>query len=214
MTEFGDSLTLARIQRSAISLKQQVDNHYMRSVFIFIGGYLVVNLWLPAAAILTLLAGFLFGVVWGAVYVDIAASAGAMAGFWISRYLIGDWIQQRWRRQLVWLNTQVADHGHFYLVFIRMVPMMPYALINYLAGLTKLPARTIIWTTALGSLPGIIIFCYAGQQLLMIQSVEDVLTKKVIAAMALLIVFSASIIVIRVMLMRKRKNSNRNNEST
>ncbi len=198
MTDMGDGLTLARMQESALSLRSQVESHYIVSVFIFIGVYVVVNLWFPAAAVLTLLAGFLFGTVPAALYVDAAATFGAMVGFWLSRHLLGHWVQHRFHHQLVGFNQQLHQHGHFYLVMVRMIPMVPFSLVNFLAGLTKVRLRTLAWTTAAGSFPGILLFCYAGRQFMTINTMEDVLTPKVIVAFSLMAVFSISVIVIRI----------------
>jgi len=75
--------------------------------------------------------------------------------------------------------------------------MMPYMLVNFLAGLAAVPLRTFIWTTAVGSLPGILLLSYAGRQLLSIKSVEAVLTPRVIAAFVLLAAFVAAVEIAR-----------------
>lgn len=204
MTNMGDALTLANVQKSAAALKRQVEAHYISSVLIFIGTYVILNLWLPAAAVLTLLAGFLFGTIPATVYVTTAATLGALLGFWISRHVVGNWIQHKWHRQLVGLNQQIDKYGYIYLVFVRMIPLMPYSVINFLAGLTKVPPRTIAWTAAAGSLPGILVFTYAGRQLLTIQSVDEVLSGKAIAAFVLLIVFAGAVIIIRTVLIKSK----------
>jgi uncharacterized membrane protein YdjX (TVP38/TMEM64 family) len=206
MTDRGESVTLANVQKSAAALKSRAETHYMSSVFIFIAVYIVLTLWLPAAAVLTLLAGFIFGTVPAAIYVVTAATLGALLGFWLSRHIVGNWVQHKWHRQLAGLNRQIEKRGYIYLVFVRMIPLMPYALINFLAGLTKVPPRTIAWTTALGSLPGILIFTYAGRQFLTIKSVNDVLTPRVIIAFSLLFGFAALVIVLKIVTMKKQKS--------
>lgn len=204
MTDMGDGLTLSQIQASALSLREQAETHYIASVFIFIVAYVAVNLWLPAAAVLTLLAGFLFGTVAGAVYVTAAATLGAVCGMWVSRHLLGHWVQRRFGRQLAGFNQHLHEQGYLYLVLVRMIPMLPYTLVNNLAGLTKVRLRTIAWTTAVGTLPGILIFTYAGRHLLSIQSIDEVLTPKVIAAFALLLLFVCSVIAVRLLLSRSK----------
>lgn len=204
MTDMGDGLTLTRIQASALSLREQAETHYIASVFIFIAVYVAVNLWLPAAAVLTLLAGFLFGTVPAALYVTTAATIGAMCGLWVSRHLVGHWVQRRFSRQLAGFNQHLHEQGYLYLVLVRMIPMLPYTLVNNLAGLTKVRLRTIAWTTAVGTFPGILIFTYAGRHLLSIQSIEEVLTTKVIVACILLLLFVCSVIVIRILLTRSK----------
>jgi uncharacterized membrane protein YdjX (TVP38/TMEM64 family) len=86
---------------------------------------------------------------------------------------------------------------------------MPYLLVNFLAGLTKVRLRTFIWTTAIGSLPGILILSYAGGQFLNITSVEQVFTSKVIAAFVLLAGFAGLITVVKILTDNKQKISRR-----
>jgi uncharacterized membrane protein YdjX (TVP38/TMEM64 family) len=203
-TDFGDKLSLSRIQKGASALKEYTENHYLSSVLIFVFAYVAVNLWFPAAAVLTLLAGFLFGTILGAIYVDAAATAGAVVAFAASRNFAGKWIQRRWNQQLKSFNRAISRYGSEYLLAIRMIPVMPYFLVNALAGLTKIHFTTFAWTTALGSIPGILIYCYAGQQLLTIKSVEHVLTPKVIISLVLLAGFIILVVVVRWTLIKRR----------
>lgn len=203
-TDFGDKLSLSSIQKGAVALKGYVKAHYGLAVSIFILTYIVVNLWFPAAAVMTLLAGFLYGTVLGAIYVDTAATLGAVAAFGISRSMTGRWIQDKWDAQLQGFNRAVETYGCEYLLMIRMIPLMPYFLVNFLAGLTKVPPLTFVWTTALGSLPSILVFCYAGRQFLTIDSVGQVLSFNVIVALALLAGFVGSVIVIKWVFNKRR----------
>jgi uncharacterized membrane protein YdjX (TVP38/TMEM64 family) len=177
--------------------KGYTENHYVFAVLVFILTYVLVNLWFPAAVVLTLLAGFLFGTFLGALYVDTAATAGAVIAFVFSRNFAGKWIQHRWNEHLRGFNRAISKYGSEYLLGIRMIPVMPYFLVNTLAGLTKVSLMTFAWTTVLGSVPGILIYCYAGQQLLTIESMDQVLTSKFIIAIVLLAVFIILAVVVR-----------------
>jgi uncharacterized membrane protein YdjX (TVP38/TMEM64 family) len=202
-TGFGEEFSLDSIQKKAAFLKSLVNDHYLLGVLVFISIYIIVNIWFPAAAVITLLGGFLFGTILGTIYVDVAAVSGALLAFWISRNLMGNWIQRRFSGQLKGFNRELSKYGYIYLILVRMIPMMPYFLINFMAGLTKIKTWTFIWTTAIGSLPGILVYSYAGRQLLSIKSVKDVLTFKVIIAFVLLAFFTGSIVIVR-----KIKNKN------
>jgi len=203
-TDFGEDLSLSAIQNGAAALKRQVETHYVSSVVVFVLVYIVVNLWFPAAAVMTLLSGFLFGTVLGAVYVDAAATLGAVVAFEVSRNVAGNRIQQKWGQQLEGFNQSVSKYGREYLVLVRMIPVMPYFLINFLGGLTKVRLITFAWTTAVGSLPGILIFCYAGRKLLTIKSVDQVLSFDVAIALVLMVVFVASAFFARWILRRRK----------
>jgi len=203
-TDFGDKLSFSKIQKGASTLKTFVDTHYMLAVLVFVFAYVVVNLWFPAAAVLTLLAGFLYGTILGAIYVDTAATLGALVAFGVSRNVAGKWVQRKWDRQLHGFNRALSKYGYEYLLLVRMIPLMPYFLVNFSAGLTKVRPMTFAWTTALGSLPSILIFCYAGRQLLTIESVDHVLTPNVIIAFILLAGFVCSAIAVKWTLQKRR----------
>ena len=205
ITSFGDKFSLAGAQEIAAGLKEQTNTNYLSAVLIFVSVYIATNLWFPAAAVLTLLGGFLFGTVMGAIYVDSAATLGALLAFGISRNYAGNWIQHRWQQQLTGFNREVSSRGYLYLLLVRLIPMVPYILVNFFAGLTKVRLRTFIWTTALGSLPGILIFSYAGRQLLNIKSVEQILTPKVIFAFAILAAFIGLVVTIRLIIGKNSK---------
>lgn len=198
IADFSDKLSLARVQKIAAGLKKQTNTHYLSAVLIFVSVYIAMNLWFPAASVLTLLGGFLFGTVLGAIYVDGAATLGALLAFGISRNYAGNWIQRRWKQQLGGFNREVSKRGYLYLLLVRLIPMVPYILVNFFAGLTQVRLRTFIWTTAVGSLPGILIFSYAGRQLLKIKSVDQILTPKAVFAFVLLAAFIGLITVIRI----------------
>ncbi|MFI4910671.1 MAG: TVP38/TMEM64 family protein [Sedimentisphaeraceae bacterium JB056] len=202
-TDIDEKMTLSNIQDNASNLKQIIDQNYLISVILFITGYVMINLCMPVAGICTLLAGFLFGTIRGAIYVEIAATIGALCGFYLSRYFCGYWIQRKWGNNLSSFNKELAIYGHYFLVFIRMIPLIPYILVNFLVGLTKIKATTFIWTTAVGSLPGILIFSYAGRQLLTIRNIDDVLTPKILITICLLVFFAFSIVLGKIYIDKK-----------
>ena len=202
LTGFGNKLSLDQVQQHALTLKEYVNAHYIFSVFVFIAAYVAINLWLPGAMILTLIGGYLYETLWGTVYVTTAATLGALAGFGMSRYFVGDWVQRKWHRQLVGFNQHVREQGYVFLILVRMIPIMPYSLINILAGLTKISAGTMAWTAAAGSLPGILICTYAGNQLMTIQTVDDIMAPEVTVACVFLMLFIVSVIIARVIMRR------------
>lgn len=184
--DLGRGVTLENIQQSAADLKEQAQAHYIISVILYICTYIVLNLWLPAAAVLTILAGYIFGVIPGAIYSDIATTLNAALAFIAGRSFAGNWIHDKWEKQLRSFNDHLDKHGYLYLLLVRLVPVMPFCIQNLVAGLTKIRFRTFIWTTAVGALPGIVILCYAGRELFSLRSVNDIFTTKVIVSIALL----------------------------
>ncbi|PKN17376.1 MAG: TVP38/TMEM64 family protein [Deltaproteobacteria bacterium HGW-Deltaproteobacteria-6] len=176
--------------------------HYLFTVAIFMLIYIAaVALSIPGATVLTLTAGFLFGF-YGLIYVNIAASLGAVMAFLAARYLLGDWIQTRYKEKLASFNSEIAENGRHYLLTARLVPVFPFFLINVLAGLTRVPLATFTWTTMAGILPGSFVYIYAGRQLGIIDKPGDILSWPVMTAFVLL-----GILVISPVLARKLMKS-------
>jgi uncharacterized membrane protein YdjX (TVP38/TMEM64 family) len=187
----GSAITFENLKQNREALVSFVDGHYILSVASFIAVYVLATaLSVPGAVILTLAGGFLFGTATSVIYIDIGATAGAACAFLSARYLLGNRLQQKYGGQLAKFNSEMDRNGASYLLTLRLIPVFPFFLINFLAGLTKVPFRTFLWTTSLGIIPGTAVFAFAGQQLGSIDSPADILSKKVIAAFAALGLFA------------------------
>ena len=147
---------------------------------------LVTAVSLPGAAILTLGAGAVFGLVEGVLLASFASSAGATLAMLSSRFLLRDTLVSRYGDRLARFDAGMAKDGAFYLFTLRLVPVMPFFLVNLLAGLVKLPVRTFYIVSQLGMLPGTVAFVFAGTQLARIQSPGDILSPGLLAAFAVL----------------------------
>ncbi|MEM6709272.1 MAG: TVP38/TMEM64 family protein [Pseudomonadota bacterium] len=155
----------------------------------FIVYVLVTALSLPGAAILTLAAGALFGLVGGFLLASFASSLGATIAMVIARWLLGDWIQNNYASQLARINQGLERDGGFYLFSLRMVPLFPFFVINLVMGMSRMGVWPFYWISQLGMLPGTLVFVFAGTQLAEIQSVVDVLSPGLILAFSLLGLF-------------------------
>ncbi|MFZ5997133.1 MAG: TVP38/TMEM64 family protein [Nitrospirota bacterium] len=180
-------VTFERLKEHKETLGRFVQDRYLVSVVGYILIYIVfIGLSLPGGAVLTVAGGFLFGTVLGMVYVNIAATAGACIAFLLSRHLIGSWVQQKYRRRIEKFNEEFARNGHRYLLVLRLIPVFPFFLVNLFAGITTVPFRTFLWTTSLGIIPGSAIYAFAGDQIEKIDSVNDIVTMKVMVTLLLL----------------------------
>jgi uncharacterized membrane protein YdjX (TVP38/TMEM64 family) len=185
-----DYLTFDAVKEHRSALKDFVSNHYGPSVIIFIALFLSTAFFLPGAIVLMILGGFLFGVVWGVVYVNVAATTGAALAFLSSRYLIGKWIQERFGLQLRRFNGEIESHGQNYLLFLRIVPLFPFFAVNYLSGITTIPLKKFVWTTALGLLPASLLYTYTGRKLDEIDRLQDLFSPEIVATFAALGLFA------------------------
>ena len=184
-------LTFENLVAHKVLLQEYVRVHYLLSLAGFVFLYvIVVALSIPGAVILSLSSGFLFGTVLGVFLNNIGATTGAVCIFFITRHLIGNWLQTRYESQLAKFNNEFVRNGAHYLLTLRFIPVFPFFLVNILAGLTKVPFRTFLWTTCLGILPGCIVFTLMGSQLSTIQSSKDIFSPNITIAFILLALFS------------------------
>ncbi|HEX9672935.1 MAG TPA: FAD-dependent oxidoreductase, partial [Burkholderiales bacterium] len=177
-----------RSQQAAISAR--VAAHPVESGFIFFLIYVTVTgLSLPGAAVMTLIAGAIFGILWGTLIVSFASSIGATLAFVASRFLLRDWVQGKFGDKLKPVNDGVAKEGAFYLFALRLVPAFPFFLINLAMGLTPIRTWTFYWVSQFGMLAGTLVYVNAGTQLAQIDSLAGILSPRLIASFALLGVF-------------------------
>ncbi len=158
------------------------------------GGFLllyvaVTALSLPGAAVMTLAAGALFGLLWGTIIVSFASSIGATLAFLVSRYLLRDTVQKRFGERLKPINDGIEKEGAFYLFTLRLVPVFPFFLINLLMGLTPIRAATFYWVSQVGMLAGTLVYVNAGTQLAQIDSLAGILSPTLLLSFALLGLF-------------------------
>ncbi len=160
------------------------------TVAVFFTVYVAVTgLSLPGAALMTLVAGAIFQLLWGTVIVSFASSIGATLAFLASRFLFRDWVQGKFGDKLRAINEGVAREGAFYLFTLRLVPLFPFFVINLVMGLTPLRTRTFYWVSQLGMLAGTIVYVNAGTQIARIESLKGILSPGLLISFALLGVF-------------------------
>ncbi len=162
------------------------DNLPLALAVFFVVYVVVTGLSLPVALWLSLTAGFLFGRWLGTVVVLLAATVGATLAFLSSRYLFRGAVQRRFGERLRAINQGVERDGAFYLLTLRLLPVVPYWLINLGMGLTPLRAWTFVWVTLLGILPGTFAYVNAGGALRDIEKPSDILSPGVVQALLLL----------------------------
>lgn len=147
---------------------------------------LVTALSIPGAAILTLAAGAIFGVLWGTIIVSFASTIGATGAFLAARYLLRDRIQQQYGDRLKTINAGIEKDGAFYLFTLRLVPVFPFFLINLLLGLSAMSMRTFFWVSQIGMFAGTLVYVNAGTQIAKITSLQGILSPKLLGAFVLL----------------------------
>jgi len=185
--DMGQMLTLENLksQQQSIVARYQASPLFVILVFFLI--YIAATaVSIPGAAILTLAAGAIFGVIAGTLIVSFASTIGATLAFLGSRYLFRDWVQARFGDRLKALNAGMARDGAFYLFSLRLVPVFPFFLVNLLMGLTPIKTRTYFWVSQLGMLLATIVYVNAGTQIARINALSDIVSPGLLGSFAAL----------------------------
>ncbi len=188
--DLGRFLTLDYFKAQQATLSAYVSANPLQSALTFFAVYVAVAaLSLPGAAILTLVAGAIFGFSTGLVIVSFASTMGATLAFLSSRFLLRDWVQSKFGERLKPINEGVAKDGPFYLFALRLVPLFPFFVVNLLMGLTPIKTWPFYWVSQIGMLAGTAVFVNAGTQLAQITSLKGILSPAIIGSFALLGIF-------------------------
>ena len=122
----------------------------------------ITGLSLPGAAVLTLLFGWYFGWLRGVLLVSFASTAGATVAFLLTRYIAGEFVRSQYAGRLSGFNAALARDGPYYLFTLRLIPAVPFFVVNAVMGLTPIRVTTFWWVSQLGMLPATCVYVYAG----------------------------------------------------
>ncbi|MGG5573201.1 TVP38/TMEM64 family protein [Vibrio diazotrophicus] len=188
--EFSQYLTLENAKAQQANLSHYIEQNLLYSALIYFVAYVVITAFsIPGAAVVTLLGAALFGFWFSLALVSFASTIGATLAFLSSRYLLRNWVQQRFSDKLNAINTGVKKDGSFYLFTLRLIPVFPFFLINLLMGLTPISTVRYYLVSQLGMLPGTAVYLNAGTQLAEIKTLAGIVSPTVLVSFALLGVF-------------------------
>ena len=189
--DLGKYLTLESLKANRASLGALRTAHAFLFAAIFVLIYVVQTAFsLPGAAILSLAAGAIFGVLQGTLFVVSGATVGATLAFLVSRTLLREWVVKKFGARMGGIDRGLRENGLSYLLFLRLVPAFPFFLVNIACGVTGLPLRTYALGTLFGIMPGSLVFVNAGASLAAIESVRQVANLRVLGSFALLGLFA------------------------
>ena len=173
-------------------------SYYESNPILVLGSYFLIYVImtafsLPGAVWLTLGGGALLGLLTGTIVVSFASTIGATLAMLISRFLLHDWVQGRFAQQMRVINSGIKKNGGLYLFTLRLLPVVPFFVINMGMGLTPLRTLTFYWVSQLGMLPGTILYVNAGSELAKIESLGDILSPTLIGSFVLLGIFPLAV---------------------
>lgn len=183
----GDRLSFEYLATQESALREYRHNYPFWAAVIAIAVYIAVaGFSLPGASVLTLACGWYFGFWQGLLVVSFGSTGGATLAFLMTRYLLQGWVQQRFARKLESINEAFDREGAFYLFTLRLIPAVPFFVINAVMGLTKIRAITFWWVSQLGMLPGTAAYVYAGSSVPSLKQLAEEGVGKVISWQLLL----------------------------
>ena len=188
--DLGALLEFAYLKKQHADLAAMVAAAPLRAAMAYFLIYVVTaSLSLPGAAVLTLIGGGIFGLIWGTVLVSFASTLGATGAFLLARYLFRDPVRRRFQARMAIIDRGVEKDGAFYLFALRLVPVFPFFVINLVMGLTTIKTWTFLVVSQAGMFPATLIFVNAGTQIAKIDSPGDILSPALLASFAALGVF-------------------------
>lgn len=188
--DLGRYLSLDYLKESQHGFAQWYAEKPTTVITVFFAVYVVATaLSIPGAIVLTLAGGAIFGLAWGLVIVSFASTAGATLAFLMSRFVLRESVQARFGRRLEDINAGIAKDGAFYLFTLRLVPLVPFFVINLVMGLTKMRVAVFYLVSQLGMLAGTAVYVNAGTQLSKVSTLSGLLSPTLLASFVLLAVF-------------------------
>jgi len=183
-------LTLSYLKgRQQLMVETYEQNRFL-TILIYFGVYVITTaLSIPGAVVLTVFGGALFGLLWGTVIISFASTLGATLAFLTARFLLRDYVQERFRDGLEAINRGVEQEGEYFLFTLRLIPAFPFFLINLVMGLTPISLFKYYIVSQVGMLPGTIVYVFAGTQLAQIDSLQGILSPGLLIAFTLLGLF-------------------------
>ncbi|WP_445372124.1 TVP38/TMEM64 family protein [Methylomonas sp. HW2-6] len=170
-----------------------IDSHYGAAVVLFfLLCTIFINSPLPLAAAMKILSGYFFGFYLGAVYNVGATLLACLMGFWLSRYALRSRFERLFYSRLEAIEHEIERNGFYYFLSLRVAMVVPYFLINFVAGLSRLSVKDYLLSTLLGVVPASLIYANGGERLEQIRSAADLFEWHTAGSLALMA--SASLI--------------------
>ena len=184
-------LSLDTVKANRDALLAFADLHFVAALVLAFGIYAgTVALSLPGGLVLSLAVGFIFGRWVGTALVVLAATVGATLVFLAARYLFADAARRRLGALGQRINAGFTENAFSYLLFLRLVPLFPFFLVNLAPAFTSIPLRTYVLATLIGIVPGTFVYVNLGQALGRIDSLQGLVSSDTLAAFALLGLFA------------------------
>lgn len=193
-----DIVTLDHVKANEAYLRAFIEDHYGLSVLLFfVACTLFINSPIPLAAALKVLGGFFFGFYWGAFYNIGATLLACLVGYGISRYTFRGLFEKRYYDNLRAVENDIEKNGFYYFLSLRLIMVVPYFLINILAGLSRISFRKYLASTIVGVTPASLIYANGGNRLEQITSLQEIFRFDIILSLAVVALISLCPVIVK-----------------
>lgn len=194
----SDIVTVENIKAKEAYLRIFIEDHYGLSVLLFfVACTLFINSPIPLAATLKVLGGFFFGFYWGTFYNIGATLLACLVGFGVSRYTFKGLFEKRYYDRLKTIENEIETNGFYYLLSLRLIMVVPYFLINILAGLSRVSFRKYATSTLAGITPASFIYANSGNKLDQITSLQEIFRFDIILSLAVVAAISLLPVIVK-----------------
>lgn len=180
-------LTLEKLKEHQAELQGTIAERPLQSSLTYLGIYIfMAAVSFPGALVMTLAGGAIFGLIWGTLLVSFASTIGATLSFLAARFLLRDWVRQKFGARIKDIESGFERDGIFYLFSLRLIPLFPFFVVNLLMGLTPMPVWQYFIVSQIGMLPATIVYVNAGEKLSSLNSLVGILQPQVLLSFVLI----------------------------
>ena len=185
--EIGDFLSLEWLKNNQRLLEIFYQSNGLIVMVCFVALFLVIGLFLlPGATLLSVFSGAVFGLPLGPLLVSLGSTLGAVLAFYVARYILKSWLEERFGERLHPIQEGLCKNDIHYMLFLRLIPLAPFFLVNIAMGASRISWKVFIVGTLIGKLPAIWIYANAGSNLANLRSLSDINSPRIIVTLTLL----------------------------
>ena len=183
----GDILSLEWLKTNQSLLDTFYQANSLTVMTGFVALFLVIGLFLlPGATLLSVCSGAVFGLPLGPLLVSLGSTLGAVLAFFVARYILRDWVEERFGERLQPIQAGLCENDIHYILVLRLVPLFPFFLVNIAMGASQISWKMFMLGTLLGKLPATWVYANAGSHLVSLRSLSDITSPGMMGALTLL----------------------------
>jgi uncharacterized membrane protein YdjX (TVP38/TMEM64 family) len=201
-----DSLNLEWLKDNQRTLDTFYQGNSLMVMVGFVALFLVIGLFLlPGTTLLSVFSGAVFGLPLGPLLVSFGSTLGAVVAFFVARYILRDWVEERFGERLTPIHEGLCENDIQFMLILRLVPLFPFFMVNIAMGVSPISWKVFMVGTLLGKLPATWIYANAGSNLANLKSISDVPSPEMLGALTLLSLLVFSPVIYKQMRKPKKK---------